>query len=404
MASTNADLPPPEPADERPTPPSAPADLIRARAARLGFDDVGFARATDPGESERLREWLARGYHGSMQYMERVVERRADVTVEHDWARTVICLVRSYAPDSTSDASALESPNDSTGALVGRVASYALGIDYHEWLRRDVRALATFLHDELGARTRIAVDTAPILERPYAREAGLGWIGKNTLLLSRSLGSLTFLAEILVDLELPTGQRSKDHCGSCRACLDVCPTDAFPEPYVLDARRCISYLTIEHRGVIDRDLRAGMGSWIFGCDLCQDVCPWNKFAQPTTAADAKAASDLTAPDLIAYLELDADAFRARFRHSPIWRAGRDGFLRNVAIALGNSRSEGALDPLAKSLEDPSWLVRLHVAWAIGELSSGREWAGRARTVLEHHELREQDARVAEEIRLTLQRL
>lgn len=370
-----------------------PADRIRVEAARLGFDDIGFARAANPGEGEHLREWLARGYHGTMEYMERVVDRRSDVTVEHDWARTVICLVRSYAPRDPR-------PEPTRG----RVASYALGIDYHEWLRRDVRQLATFLHDELGSRTRIAVDTAPILERPYAREAGLGWIGKNTLLLSRSLGSLTFLAEILVDLDLPTGAPGKNHCGTCRACLDVCPTDAFPAPYVLDARRCISYLTIEHRGIIDRELRSGMGAWIFGCDLCQDVCPWNKFAKPTTAADAKAAEDLTTPDLVAFLRLDADTFRARFRHSPIWRADRDGFLRNVAIALGNSGSESALEPLIAALDDPSWLVRLHVVWAIGELSQNRPWVDRARATLAHHELRESDARVVEEIGRELVRL
>lgn len=370
---------------------------IRDEAQRLGFEQIGFAPASDPGEEDHLRAWLAAGYQGEMSYMERVVERRADATREHDWARTMICLSRSYAQ-----------PAPAHGPLHGRVAVYALGDDYHDWLRRDLKALARFLRDECGVRTRIAVDTAPILERPYAREAGLGWIGKNTLLLSRETGSLTFLAEILTDLDLgddldlaPPAQAT-NHCGTCRRCLDACPTDAFPQPYVLDSRRCISYLTIEYRGVIDRDLRPLMGNWIFGCDICQDVCPWNKFARPTTAADAAAAADLAPADLAAFLDLDDAAFRARFRRSPIFRAGRDGFLRNVAIALGNSRSEEAVAPLAKAVVgDPSRLVRQHCAWALGAVSAHTPSVEEAHAALATAAARETDFDVAEEIAAAL---
>ena len=381
---------------------TALARRIESEAQRLGFERVGFAPAAGPGEGDHLRQWLDEGMHGTMEYMARHVDKRSDATVEHPWARTMICLMRSYDPLAPRSRPAEAGPDEAAPSpdpppLLGRVASYALGDDYHDWLRRDLKALGRFLRDEIGARTQIAVDTAPILERPYAREAGLGWIGKNTLLLSRELGSTAFLAEILTDLDLPTGDRSADHCGSCTSCLDRCPTKAFPAPYVLDARRCISYLTIEYRGVIDRELRSAMGAWIFGCDICQDVCPWNKFAQAATAAGARAAADLTSPDLAHLMTLDADAFRERFRRSPIWRAGRDGFLRNVAIALGNSRCEEAVAPLRLGLEDGSPLVRLHAAWALGEASEGQPYAADVRARLLARREIENDEAVRDEI-------
>jgi len=390
---------PPEPPEPAPGPRAGAAtgerieERIHAEARAIGFEAVGFAPAADPGEGARLRAWLAASFHGGMGYLARAPGERASVARWHPWARSVVCVLRSY-----------QQPRADGGPGHGRVAAYALGDDYHDWMRRDLHRLAGFLRAGLGARTRVAVDTAPILERPYAREAGLGWIGKNTLLLSRTLGSTTFLGEILCDLELAAGRPVRDHCGSCRRCLDVCPTNAFPAPYVLDARRCISYLTIEHRGVIDRELRPGMGRWIFGCDLCQDVCPWNKFAQPTTAGEASAARDLAPAELSAFLALDEDSFRRRFRRSPIYRARRDGFLRNVAIALGNSGVEASVEPLARALGDPSWLVRLHAAWGLGELGRGRPFARRATAALEARRVREPDVRVAREIRHALARL
>ena len=370
-------------------PPEELTRRLKALATELGFSLAGVAPAVRAPGADRLDEWLAYGYAGQMGYL---ADRRD--AYDHpsgvlDGAKSVLMLTLDYLTEEP------EPPEPGEA----RVSRYAWGdADYHDLIRPKLHQLADTLREWApGATARGVVDTAPLMERDFAQLAGLGWIGKNTLLLSRELGSTVFLAEILTDLDLPTGDRSADHCGSCTSCLDRCPTKAFPAPYVLDARRCISYLTIEYRGVIDRELRSAMGAWIFGCDICQDVCPWNKFAQAATAAGARAAADLTSPDLAHLMTLDADAFRERFRRSPIWRAGRDGFLRNVAIALGNSRCEEAVAPLRLGLEDGSPLVRLHAAWALGEASEGQPYAADVRARLLARREIENDEAVRDEI-------
>jgi epoxyqueuosine reductase len=251
----------------------------------------------------------------------------------------------------------------------GKVSRYAWGQDYHELIWQLLSELAAWLEDESpGSRVRGVVDTAPLLEREFAQLAGLGWIGKNTLLLNRELGSWFFLAALLTDVELEYDEPyAADHCGTCTACLDACPTDAFVAPYVLDARKCISYLTIEHRSSIPADLREGIGDWLFGCDVCQDVCPWNTRehnAAHTEEPTFQPAEGMDPVDLIALFDLDDKAFRARFRHTPLWRAKRGGLLRNAAIVLGNRPTEAAIQALTRGLHDTESLVREACQWAL----------------------------------------
>lgn len=359
---------------------------IKREARRIGFEKAGVAPVAEPGDAARLRAWIAAGRHGAMEYMARDPDARADVSRSHPWARSMICVARSYY-----------APARDPGPTRARISMYALGRDYHERMREDLERLAAFARERYGARTRLAVDTSAVLERPYARAAGLGWIGKNTMLIAKDLGSWFFLGEIVTDLDLePDRPYARNWCGSCERCIDVCPTRAIVGPHELDARRCISYLTIEHRGPIDRDLRPLVGNWVFGCDLCQEACPWNRFARAATADDFKPRSDLTAAELGSFMGMTDAEFRARFRGSPIHRAKRDGFLRNVAIALGNSGSPGAIAPLTTGLHDGSWLVRLHSAWGLGRI--GGEAARRA---LRERRCLESDPRVVEEIDLAL---
>jgi epoxyqueuosine reductase len=253
----------------------------------------------------------------------------------------------------------------------GRVSRYAWGTDYHEMIRDRLDSLAAWFQEQSpGAMTRGVVDTAPMLEREFAQLAGLGWIGKNTLLLNKQLGSWFFLAALLTNLELDyDAPHETDHCGTCRACLDACPTQAFVDAYVLDARRCISYLTIELRGAIPDEIRRGVGDWLFGCDVCQDVCPWNHRAPVTNEPAFKPLADMNPIDLAALFHLDDAAFRARFRHTPLWRAKRRGLLRNAAIVLGNCLSHEALPALVLGLSDNEPLVRAACAWALGNYHS-----------------------------------
>jgi len=378
---------------DRPAAPEAPpadtlATLVRAEAVRRGLGTVAFTRLAAPRDADRLPAWLAAGYHGEMAYLARRPEERASAEQAHPWARTMICVLRDYHQDLPP-----------AGPLEGRVSVYAVGRDYHDVLGEDLRELATWLQESFGARTRIAVDSSALLERQYAREAGLGWIGKHTLLLRRDRGSWFFLGEIVTDLDiLPDDGDAHDHCGSCERCLDVCPTRAFPRPYVLDARRCISYLTIEHRGVIPPELRPLMGSWVFGCDLCQDVCPWNRYARSATGDGFRPRGSLPNVDLAELVGITDQEFRDRFRGSPIFRAKRNGLVRNAVIALGNSGSKEAVAPLRRALEDESWLVRLHAAWALGRLL---DVAPAVRPVLEARCQNEDDDRVRAEIRQAL---
>jgi epoxyqueuosine reductase len=280
------------------------------------------------------------------------------------------------------------------GPLEGRVSRYARGEDYHGLIEERLGRLLAFVREEAGqeVRGRACVDTGPVLERELARRAGLGWWGKNTCLIAGKAGSYFFLGELLLDLELEYDQPAADHCGTCTRCLDACPTRAFPEPYVLDARRCISYLNIELKGAIPGDLRAGMGDWIFGCDVCQEVCPWNRRAAPAAEPAFRARPGMENPALPELLALSQEEFAARFRRSPLRRAKRRGLLRNAAVALGNAGDRRAVPALVRALADEEPLVRAHAAWALGRLG-GEE----ARAALVRALETEQDAAVRREL-------
>lgn len=306
---------------------------IRAQAQRLGFDLVGVAPPTPPSEALRAyRDWLAAGYHGEMAYMARPdrVARREDPALILPGVRAVVCVAVNYYPGPM--------PAVSDGRR-GRISRYAWGMDYHDWMLPRLEELAVFIRERTGgtARYRVYTDTGPLLERAFAAQAGLGFIGKNTCLIHPRFGSWLFLGEILVDVDLPlTGPPAPPRCGTCTRCLDACPTGALVAPYVLDARRCISYLTIEYRGEIPPDLRARMGDWVYGCDICQEVCPWGRFARPTAVPEFRAPSLDRARPLLADLQvLDDAAFRARFGGTPVARIGRERLQRN-ALALYNS--------------------------------------------------------------------
>ncbi len=336
---------------------------IRDRALALGFDAVGFARAELlPAAREGLAGFLAQGYHGDMGWLAEKAERRADPRALWPEARSVVVLGLNYGP--VEDPFALKGAPDR-----GDVSVYARHRDYHDVIKKRLKALARWMAERHGAGVKVFVDTAPVMEKPLAEAAGIGWQGKHTNLVSREFGSWLFLGEVFTDLDLDAGPAESDHCGECRRCLDVCPTKAFPEPYRLDARRCISYLTIEHKGPIPRALRPLMGNRIFGCDDCLAVCPWNKFASVTTMSALAAREDLKAPMLAELAALDDAAFRERFSGSPVKRIGRGRFLRNVLIAIGNSGEPALLDMATAQLGDDDPLVRGTAVWAASRLAA-----------------------------------
>ncbi len=343
------------------TPDRAPAERIRAHALELGFDDVGIARAEPTRHAGHYPDWIAAGRHGDMVWMasDRHRERRAEPARLLPGLRSIVCVALCYEP--TLD--------ETRAQRLGRIARYAGGEDYHRVMRDRLGALESFIHDLLpGVRTLGYSDTGALLERGHAEAAGLGWIGKHSGLLSRRLGSWFLLGELLVDHELePDTPIEREHCGTCRRCIDVCPTGAIVAPYQVDARLCISYLTIELRGPIPRELRPRIGDWIFGCDLCQDVCPWNRFAPAAREARLHART-LEGWSLERFLELDDDGFARLFATSPIRRARRAGFQRNVCVALGNRRDPGAIPALMRATADGSSLVRGHATWALGEIA------------------------------------
>jgi epoxyqueuosine reductase len=330
---------------------------ITARAEALGFDAIGFTRAALPPERRHyLQEFLASGHHGSMGWMETRADERADPQTLWPEALSVISLGLSYAPPSD----ALE---NLARPEVGNISVYARNRDYHDILKGKLKHLAQFIAAR-GEGVKVFVDTAPVMEKPLAQLAGVGWQGKHTNLVSRTHGSWLFLGEIFTTVTIEPDAEHNNRCGSCHACISACPTDAFPAPYKLDARRCISYLTIEHDGPIPEEFRVAMGNRIYGCDDCLAVCPWNKFAQAGREAKLSHRDDLTAPLLAELAALDDAAFRAKFSGSPIKRIGRNRFVRNVAIAIGNSATQ-ALLPAAQTLaadEDP--VVAEAGAWAV----------------------------------------
>ena len=329
---------------------------LKTQANRLGFELAGACPAVTPNGIERFYEWLSAGYAGEVHYLSDRAEAYEHPRHVLDGARSILMLAMIYR---TAEPAA-------PGAGEGRVSRYAWGHDYHDLIRERLNRLSDFLKREApGAQVRGVVDTAPLLEREFAQLAGLGWIGKNTLLLNKQLGSWFFLAALLTDQELDYDEpHAADHCGACRACLDACPTGAFVEPYVLDARRCISYLTIELRSPIPDNLRSGVGDWLFGCDICQDVCPWNHRAPLSTEPSFTPGANTNPIELAALFALDDAAFRERFRHTPLWRAKRRGLLRNAAIVLGNRPHAAAIPALIRGLHDSEPLVRGASAWAL----------------------------------------
>jgi epoxyqueuosine reductase len=338
---------------------------FKREASRLGFPLAGVAPAVTPGDAvERLKQWLAAGYAGEMDYIGDRLAAYADPNRVLDGARSVVMLASPYR---TAE------PQESRPGQ-GRVARYAWGeADYHDVLHDRLQQLAAWLHQQApAAKVRGVVDSAPLMEREFAQLAGLGWIGKNTLLLNREQGSYFFLAALLTDVELDCDEPfTADHCGTCRACLEACPTGAFPAPYVLDATRCISYLTIELRDAIPESLRGGLGDWVFGCDICQEVCPWNRrpptVDEPTDLQPFQPRDDANPLELLGLFQLTDDQFRQRFRRTPLWRAKRRGLLRNAALVLGNQRHRAALPGLQQAVQCEEPLVAEACAWAIKQI-------------------------------------
>lgn len=344
---------------------------LAAEAAALGFDALGIADPAAIGDvSPRLQAFLDAGRHGDMGWLAAEPARRADPRVLWGEVRSVIMLGVNYGPD--------EDPLAVLAARTrGAISVYARGDDYHDLIKARLKTLARWLIAEAGGDVKVFVDTAAVMEKPLAREAGIGWQGKHTNLVSRAFGSWLFLGAIFTTLTLPRDAPERDHCGSCRACLDICPTAAFPAPYQLDARRCISYLTIEHKGPIPVGLRSALGNRIYGCDDCLAVCPWNKFAQRGHEARLSARDDLRAPALEELSRLDDAAFRARFTKSPVKRIGRARFLRNVLIAIGNSAALELVPEAERLAADDSPLVRGAAVWALSRLVPRERFAALA---------------------------
>jgi epoxyqueuosine reductase len=336
-------------------------EAIRARARLEGFDVVRFTRARSSADaSNRLRRFIGEGRHGEMAWMAANEDRRADPLNLWPEARSIVVVGTNYAPEG-DPLRTLEECERAT------ISVYAQGDDYHDVMKKSLRRLADHVSREFEADVKLFVDTAPVMEKPLAEMAGVGWQGKHTNLVSRKFGSWLFLGSLFTTLELEEDEPEPDHCGHCRRCLDVCPTNAFPAPYQLDARRCISYLTIEHKGHIAREFREPIGNRIYGCDDCLAVCPWNKFAETSRHAQFHARAELDGVLLRDLARLDDAEFRGLFRGSPIKRIGRERFVRNVLVAIGNSGQPSLAPEAERLLEDRSPLVRAMAVWALWRL-------------------------------------
>jgi epoxyqueuosine reductase len=366
-------------------PPEEISQQLKDRAQELGFQLTGICPAVTPTGVHHLDQWLESGYAGQMDYLASRREAYQHPSNLLAGSQSILMLGMHYQTFKP------ETPQPGQG----RISRYAWGEqDYHDLIRQRLHQLADWFRELLpGAKTRGVVDTAPLLEREFAQLAGLGWVGKNTLLINPKAGSYFFLAALLTDqtLAYDTTQTS-DHCGTCSACLDACPTGAFVQPYVLDATRCISYLTIEHHDAIAVELRPQMEQWLFGCDVCQEVCPWNRFAPQSSQDSFAPRSDANPADLMSLFELDDPTFRQRYRQTPLWRAHRRGLLRNAAILLGNQRYELAQPALALGLTDQEPVVRGASAWALGQLANES-----AQQLLQQHLTQETDLEVRQEI-------
>lgn len=361
---------------------------IKARALELGFDKVGIAPAEPPERSDFLASWLARGFHGSMAWMERTAGKRADPRRLLPGARSIVSVAANYYTGE-EPASAPER---------AAISRYAWGEDYHLLLEDKLAALCAFLRElRPEANAKYYVDTGPVLEKAIAQRAGLGWIGKHTNLITMEYGSWVFLGEVVTDVELEPDRPAFDHCGTCTRCIEACPTGAIVEPYVLDSRLCISYLTIELRRAIPPELRPALGNMVYGCDICQEVCPWNlRFARPSQEAGFLPRAENRRPPLRELIRLSLEAFRQRFRRSAIKRAKWRGLLRNAAVALGNSGNIEAVPDLMAALDHQEPLVRSHAAWALGRIGGSK-----ASVALEAALARERDPEVRREIESAL---
>jgi epoxyqueuosine reductase len=340
---------------------------IRALALEHGFDVAGFAAPDLPqAAGAGLRGFLDQQHHGDMQWMEEKADRRASPREIWPEVQSVIVLGQNYAP--------AENPLDKLSQrLTGNISCYAQGEDYHDVIKKKLKRLARAIAEKFACDVKVFVDTAPVMEKPLAEQAGLGWQGKHTCVVSRAFGSWLFLGEIFSTLPLPPDAPETDHCGTCTSCLDICPTHAFNGPRELDARKCISYLTIEHKGHIAARFRKAIGNRIYGCDDCLAVCPWNKFAQDAREAAYHPREALKSPLLAHLVTLDDAGFRALFTKSPVKRIGRDRFIRNVLIAIGNSGDASQVARITTLLSDPSPLVRAMAVWALAQLASPPEY-------------------------------
>ena len=352
-------------------------EAIKQKARELGFDAIGIADAHLPQQtSNRLYEFIRAGRHGDMDWLaSRANQRESPKALWRD-ANTVVALGVNYGPDIDPLANLLQRER-------GVISVYAQNKDYHDVVKKRLKRLARWFHEETGDQVKVFVDTAPVMEKPLAQRAGIGWQGKHTNLVSREYGSWLFLGAIFTTATLSPNENETDHCGDCRKCLDICPTGAFPAPYQLDARKCISYLTIEHKGPIPRELRNAMGNRIYGCDDCLAVCPWNKFAKQTKEIAFHPKEELKAPVLRDLAILTDSAFRAFFSGSPIKRTGRDRFVRNVLIAIGNAKDRSFVDLIDDLTKDDSPLVRGAAVWALQQTLSGEEFSRRRERRLPH---------------------
>jgi epoxyqueuosine reductase len=330
---------------------------VQEEAKRLGFDACRFAPAVPPPHADAFRQWVEQGHAGEMAWLGKNADRRTNPQLVLPGAKTIVMLARNYAPASSAHEATPEY----------QIARYAWGEDYHEVLTPRIRELERILEAH-GGQQRSYIDTGPVLERDYAALAGLGWHGKSTMVISRELGAFFFLGALLTTLEIPPDEPSVDRCGRCTRCIDVCPTAAITAPHQLDARRCVSYLTIELKGAIPEELRPLIGDRIYGCDDCAAVCPWNRFAKASTESRFAAKGFTHSMKLRDFLELDDTAFRNLFRGSPIKRIKRRGFLRNVCVALGNTGTNADLPALQKAANDPETLIAEHAVWAIREIT------------------------------------
>ena len=377
--------------------PENASDLIRTWALEVGFDRVGVARLAPSSNSEAFRRWLERGDHAGMSYMSRRSEVRLDPRNVFPAARSAVCVALQYSPllDNPAEAEAEE------GDLWPRVARYARGVDYHDLMRSRLETLAVRVREVFPeCATRPYVDTGPVLERELATRAGLGSFGKNTMLLNEESGSWLLLGELFLSLELEPDAAMADLCGSCTRCLEACPTGALPEAYRLNASRCISYWTIEYRGVVPMEIRSQLAGWVFGCDLCQEACPWNGGAVRADHPELRLPAPRAELDLSALLRLDREQYVERFRGSPMKRSKQEGLQRNAALAMGSSGDSRYVPVLLEALQqEDSALVRIHVAWALGKIGGGDARAG-----LEARRSIEPDAAVVQEIDLALHQI